>query len=142
MFRKARTVLLYHSLNDEVFTHEFIEAWKEKKRILLPVVSGDWLELREYSGIQQTTPGSYGITEPLGTPFTRYEEIDLVVVPGVAFDLRKNRLGRGKGYYDRLLPLVKAYKIGICFPFQVVEDIPVEEFDVCMDEIVCGKAIL
>ncbi len=140
-FRKARTVVLYHSLTDEVYTHEFIETWKEKKKILLPVVCGDCLELREYAGKAQTAQGCFGITEPLGTPFTEYDKIDLVIVPGVAFDRNKNRLGRGKGYYDKLLPLIKARKIGLCFPFQVVEQVPTEPLDIGMDDLIYGKCI-
>lgn len=67
--------------------------------------------------------------------FTNYASIDLAVIPGVAFDRSGNRLGRGKGYYDRLLPHIFAYKVGICFSFQLVEDIPTREFDARVDEI-------
>ena len=58
-------------------------------------------------------------------------------MPGVAFDSQGNRLGRGKGYYARLLPrLPQAYKIGLCFPFQRVEQVPAEPFDIRMDEVI------
>ena len=81
--------------------------------------------------------GAYGIEEPTGALFTDYATIDLVIVPGVAFDRDGNRLGRGKGYYDRLLPRIpSAYKVGICFPFQIVEEVPAEPFDIRMDEII------
>lgn len=136
-FRAAKTVLLYHSLPDEVDTHRFIRKWKEEKRILLPVVTGNDLELRLYTDAQSLTTGVYGIEEPVGAPFTDYAAIDLIIVPGVAFDRNGNRLGRGKGYYDRLLPRIpSAHKIGICFPFQIVEEIPTEPFDIRMDEII------
>ena len=137
-FRAANTVLLYHSLNDEVDTHEFIRKWSNKKRILLPVVVGDDLELRIYTGPENMSIcGVYGIEEPTGEAFTDYAAIDFIVVPGVAFDAKGNRLGRGKGYYDRLLPRIpSAYKAGICFPFQLVEEVPAESFDVRMDIII------
>lgn len=136
-FRSAQTVLLYHSLPDEVDTHPFIRKWSGKKRILLPVVQGEELELRIYKGEETLVTGAYGIGEPTGETFTDYAAIDLVLVPGVAFDRKGNRLGRGKGYYDRLLPhLPAARKIGICFPFQIVEEVPAESFDIRMDEIV------
>ena len=62
--------------------------------------------------------------------------IDLAIIPRVAFDVHGNRLGRGKGYYDRLLPrLPHTYKIGICFPFQLLEKVPTETQDVRMDEV-------
>ena len=81
--------------------------------------------------------GVYGIEEPTGEAFTDYAAIDFIVVPGVAFDAKGNRLGRGKGYYDRLLPRIPtAYKAGICFPFQLVEEVPAESFDVRMDIII------
>jgi 5-formyltetrahydrofolate cyclo-ligase len=81
--------------------------------------------------------GIYGIAEPTGEIFTDYAAIDFIVVPGVAFDAKGNRLGRGKGYYDRLLPRIpSAYKAGICFPFQLVEEVPAESFDIRMDIII------
>lgn len=136
-FRAANTILLYHSLKDEVDTHAFIRKWSREKRILLPVVTGDDLELRLYTGPEDLTVGAYGIEEPTGARFTDYAAIGLIVVPGVAFDRDGNRLGRGKGYYDRLLPRIpSAYKIGICFPFQLVDEVPAEPFDIRMDEII------
>lgn len=136
-FRAANTILLYHSLKDEVDTHAFIQKWSREKQILLPVVVGDDLELRLYTGPEDLAIGAYGIEEPTGALFTDYSAINLIVVPGVAFDRNGNRLGRGKGYYDRLLPRIpSAYKIGICFPYQVVDEVPAEPFDIRMDEII------
>ena len=118
-------------------THEFIRKWSREKRILLPVVVGDDLELRLYTGPEDLNPGAYGIEEPTGELFTDYADIDFIAVPGVAFDRNGNRLGRGKGYYDRLLPRIpSAHKAGICFPFQLVEEVPAEPFDIRMDEII------
>lgn len=137
MFRQAHTVLLYHSLPDEVGTHGFIRKWSTSKQVLLPVVIGNDLELRRYTEPELLRKGAYGIEEPIGQTFTDYASIDLAIVPGVAFDIFGNRLGRGKGYYDRLLPrLPHTYKIGICFPFQVLKEIPTEAQDVRMDEII------
>ncbi|WP_281643909.1 5-formyltetrahydrofolate cyclo-ligase [Bacteroides zoogleoformans] len=136
-FRAANTVLLYHSLKDEVDTHDFIRKWSRTKRILLPVVVGNDLELRVYNGPEGLISGAYDIKEPTGAPFCDYNSIDLILVPGVAFDRNGNRLGRGKGYYDRLLPNIpSAYKAGICFPYQLVEEVPSEPFDVRMDEVI------
>lgn len=129
--------MLYHSLPDEVDTHRFVEKWSAQKRVLLPQVVGDDLCLRCYTSAADMAVGAYGILEPVGELFTDYDAISLVVVPGVAFDAAGNRLGRGKGYYDRLLPrLTAAYKIGICFPFQLVDCVPAEPFDIRMDEII------
>ncbi|MBR8707982.1 5-formyltetrahydrofolate cyclo-ligase [Bacteroides pyogenes] len=135
VFQEAHTVLLYHSLKDEVNTHAFIEKWADKKKILLPVVAGENLELHAYTGPKDLRTGSYGISEPTGELFTAYETIDVAIIPGVAFDVNNHRLGRGKGYYDRLLPHIPAFKIGLCFPFQIIEDIPTEKTDISMDMI-------
>ena len=126
-------------MKDEVQTHSFIEKWSRTKRIVLPVVVGDVLELRLYTGPDDLATGAYGIAEPIGEPFTDYAAIGLVVVPGVAFDAEGHRLGRGKGYYDKLLPLIAAPKIGICFPFQLIEEVPAEPFDIRMDAVISGK---
>ena len=136
-FRQAHTILLYYSLPDEVQTHEFVERWSREKQIILPVVKGDELELRQYTGPQDLQKGSFGIEEPTGELYDTPEQIELTIVPGVSFDRNGNRLGRGKGYYDRLLPRIpSAYKAGICFPFQLVEEVPAEPFDIRMDEII------
>lgn len=134
-FIASKTVLLYHSLGDEVQTHAFVEKWHTYKKVLLPVVRGDILELRHYTGKECLQVGAYGIEEPTGQNFTSYDEIELGIIPGMSFDRQGNRLGRGKGYYDKLLPLLHSYNIGICYQFQARESIPAEPFDQRMDEV-------
>lgn len=139
-FQEAHTVLCYYSMPDEVGTHDFVERWRTKKCILLPVVKGDELELRRYTGPQDLQPGErYHIGEPTGEPFTDYASIDLTLVPGVAFDAEGNRLGRGKGYYDRLLPKLNSYNIGIAFDLQLVPRVPCEPFDRPLDAVLTDK---
>lgn len=134
-FLKAQTVFLYYSMPGEVDTHAFIDKWYGKKNIVLPVVCGDDLELRVYKGKEQMAISSYGILEPQGEPFTAYDQIDFAVIPGLAFDREGNRLGRGKGYYDRTLPLLNCYKIGVCFQFQLVDSVPTEPFDFVLNAV-------
>lgn len=141
-FVSAKTVLLFHSLPDEPCTHGFIEQWYTSKNILLPVVCGDFLELRRYDGVHSlSSTGVYNIGEPVeGALFTEYSSIDLVVLPGVAFDAYGHRLGRGKGYYDRLLShpdFANVYKMGVCFSFQSVDVVPAEAHDMLVDELLC-----
>lgn len=136
--RGARTVMLYYSLPDEVCTHTIVDSLlMSGKRILLPRVTGEGtMELRRYTGPRDLARGAYGIMEPTGDVFNDYASIDLAIVPGMAFDPSGNRMGRGKGYYDRFLPhLNNAYKIGVCFPFQIVQNIPTDKHDVRMDEV-------
>ena len=135
-FLNADNILLYYSLPDEVFTHKFIEKWFGKKKIILPVVIGNDLELREYSGKDCLKKGCFNIEEPQGKLWENTGTIDLAIIPGMSFDYNGNRLGRGKGFYDRLLSELSVYKIGICFGFQIWnEGIPAEEFDMIMDEV-------
>lgn len=135
-FRSADTILLYHALPDEPDISSILRKWSKNKKMLLPAVIGNELELRCYRSDSDMQQGAYGIQESTGEAFSQYDEIDLAIIPGVAFTHQGKRLGRGKGYYDRLLPKLKnAYKIGICFPFQIVDDIPAEEHDVTMDEV-------
>lgn len=135
LFQSAQTVCLYSSLADEVDTHALIEELKSQKRIVLPSVQGDDIVLHEYSSSDDLANGEYGILESQGRVFTDIESIDLVVVPGMAFDAEGNRLGRGKGYYDRFLSKVKAPKIGVCFPFQHFDSIPHDSHDIRMDDV-------
>lgn len=137
-WRNAHCVLLYHPLPDEVDVRPLIAAATEEgKRVVLPQVVGDDTVLRLYTSEQDLQPGAFGIMEPTGPLFTNYSSIDLAIIPGMAFDSRGNRLGRGKGYYDRLLArLPHARKVGICFPFQFVESIPADAHDIPMHEVV------
>ena len=138
-FKNAKNILLFHSLPDEVITHDFLNKWNKDKCLLLPVVNGDELELRYYEGDESLKTGSFGIREPQGKLFTEWDKIDMVLIPGIAFDRNNNRLGRGKGYYDRLLPKVSGVKIGVCFPCQLVESVPCEGWDVRVDRVITLK---
>lgn len=134
-----RTLMVYWPLKDEVDIRPLIDKLVEEGReVLLPKVTGDeTMILHRYTSRADLVEGAFHIMEPVGEPFTDYEAIDLALIPGVAFDAAGHRLGRGRGYYDRFLtacPLV--YKVGVCFPFQRVAEVPSEAHDVCMDEII------
>ena len=138
--QRAETILMYYSLPDEVNTHVYIDQLLEQgKKILLPkVIDEENMVIREYTGKHDLKEGAFHIMEPIGSlfPEERYQEIDLAIIPGMAFDGKRNRLGRGKGYYDRFLQKIpQVYKIGICFPFQLVDEIPTEKTDIKMDAI-------
>lgn len=136
-FQESKTVMMYWSMDDEVYTHDFIKKWANRKRIILPSVQGDQLILKEFTNIEGLTPGEkYGISEPDGPELSHPEQIDLIIVPGVAFDIKNNRMGRGKAYYDKTLSTLKAIKIGICFNFQLLEQVPTDPHDIKMDLII------
>lgn len=135
----AKTILMYYSLADEVDTHEAVDILvRQGKNVLLPrVLDGENMEIRTYGNSGDLAPGYYGIMEPTGKIYTCYENIDVIVVPGMAFDISGHRLGRGKGYYDRFLPKApRAYKIGVCFDFQKQETIPTDDYDITMDYVI------
>ena len=142
IFQKAGCIALYHAMNDEVRTSELIEEWHKKKTIVLPVISGDNINFHVYKGIDKITTGVSGIMEPTGTEQVCIEKIDLFIVPGVAFDRQCNRMGRGKGYYDRYLSDSNKPTIGICFDFQLFEQIPTEGHDIKMDMIITENVTL
>jgi 5-formyltetrahydrofolate cyclo-ligase len=137
-FQNASSILLYWAMADEVPTQAIVNKWYKEKAIYLPVINGDDLKIVRYLGGQSLVPGDkYGIPEPKGDAITNEEVIELVIVPGVAFDCNYNRMGRGAGYYDRILRRIPmAYKIGLAFDFQMVERVPVEPHDIKMDEII------
>jgi 5-formyltetrahydrofolate cyclo-ligase len=136
---EAHTIFLYYSLPGEVNTHLLVDILHDMgKRILLPVVIDSMnMEIREYCGTDSMKPGNMNIMEPVGKAYDEYEKIELALVPGMSFDSAGHRLGRGKGYYDRILAKMKnTYKIGVCFNFQKVKNVPVFPNDILMDEII------
>ncbi len=139
IFANSKNILHYWSIYNEVPTHNCINRWALTKKILLPVVHGDILLIKEFSGEENMIIGnSFGIKEPLGKIFEDFSSIDLAIIPGLAFDKNNNRMGRGKGFYDKLLKKLNIYKIGVCYDFQLFESIPVTSNDIKMDMIVCG----
>lgn len=134
-FKEAKIVMLYSSLPDEVQTLEFIERWRNEKRIILPTVVGDDIIPVELGEDIDFAIGDFDILEPQSEPYQG--SYDLIVVPGMAFDRKGNRIGRGKGYYDRFLSKHLTIKrIGICFNFQLVEEVPTEDNDIRMNEVI------
>ena len=136
-FQQAKTVLAYWSMAGEVFTHDFVKKWAKSKQMLLPVIEGDVMVIKEFNPEKPLVSGSLkGLLEPTGDTFTDTKRIDFIVVPGIGFDKQNNRLGRGKAYYDRFLKHTNAYKAGICFEFQLFDEIPADDSDIKMDRVV------
>jgi 5,10-methenyltetrahydrofolate synthetase len=133
------TLMSYWPLKDEVDIRPLTDRLvSEGHTVVLPkVIDGERMELRRYSSSTDLVEGAFHIMEPVGEPFTDYAVIDVALVPGVAFDAAGRRLGRGRGYYDRFLAACpQIYKIGVCFPFQRVAEVPSEAHDVTMDEVI------
>lgn len=136
-WKAAKTVLLYNPMKDELDISGLVQAaFSQGKQVLLPVVKGNDMFVRIVDEYSTYTKGSYGIWEPLGEDFIFYDRINLILVPGLAFDSKNYRLGHGKGYYDRFMVCcTNAYKLGVCFPFQYFDYIPTEAHDLQLDEV-------
>ena len=138
VFAESRTVGLFCALPDEPDLSSALERWRAAKRLVVPRVEGDAMRFFEYDP-RRLVPGAFGILEP--GPDARLcspGEIDLLLVPGVAFTAGGLRCGRGKGYYDRYLahPDFRGVRIGVCFAHQLVDALPAEPHDVRMDGVI------
>ncbi|MBX9584118.1 MAG: 5-formyltetrahydrofolate cyclo-ligase [Gemmataceae bacterium] len=143
-YRAAGTVMWYVDAGSEVRTrHTLPEALTHGKRVVVPwcVVETNELELFRLESMDELVEGAYKILEPreelrrLPAKVVRPEELDLVMVPGTAFDPRGGRMGQGKGYYDRLLARARpdAPLVALAFDCQLFDEIPVAPHDVFMD---------
>jgi len=148
IYKKAKTILFYASREDEVDTFSIMrEALKASKRVLLPRIEGEDLRIYEIKNLDRDLEkGVYDIFQPKKNrpPVENLKEIEVVVVPGLAFDREKNRLGRGKGYYDRFLKRLPSdtLKIGICFSFQLLDCLPHTSDDFKLDKIITDREII
>ena len=134
-FMVARKVLLYHSLADELSTREFMAEMDGCKQFFLPRVNGIDLEILPYDRTRMHL-GAFRIEEPDGDDTVDVGDIDLIIVPAVAFDRRGNRIGRGKGYYDRLLSRSRALTVGVCYDFQLFDEFETEQHDMPVDYVI------
>ena len=141
-FREAKTILLYYPIQNEVDVLPLIKKYKHEKTLLFPVSHRRAMTVHPYAGNAMMHRGKFGIPEPT-TP--AYEgEIDLVIVPAVAFDAKGRRLGRGGGYYDRFIKkLTHAELVGVGYDFQLVEEVPAARHDQHVHRIILpSKTIL
>jgi len=148
LFRNAQTILFYVSYDNEVFTHDMIkESMSMGKTVVVPksVTKDNTLILSKLTNWNDLKVGAYNILEPKQDTIKEIpaESIDLILVPGVVFDIHGNRIGHGKGYYDRLLnDTQKVSHIGLAFETQIVDAVPVEGHDLPVDIIVTEERII
>jgi len=152
-FENSKLIMCYMDFRNEVRTDELIRKCLEMgKKVAVPLVLNSAEGEREMMACEvrdfekEMKPGAYGILEPVRELVCDVwpEDIDLVVVPGVAFDERKYRIGYGAGYYDRFFRMTRedCKKIAIAFELQIVDKIPYEEHDVKLDMIITEKRII
>ncbi|MCH8004400.1 MAG: 5-formyltetrahydrofolate cyclo-ligase [Nanoarchaeota archaeon] len=149
-FKQSKNILFYVSFNNEVSTIEIIKELliNKEKNIIVPYVLKNnlILQLSELRNINELEPKTFGILEPKENYIREfnYKKIDLIILPGVAFDTKGHRIGYGYGYYDRFLKKLNknVVKIGFAFDFQLVEKIPEERHDVAVDIVVTEEKVL
>lgn len=141
-FLKAKIIFIFVSFGSEVDTHRLIEyALMKGKTVCVPKVSltKKTMDAVEINFLDDLKKSSYGILEPIyHDNLIEAEKIDLVIVPGLAFDVNGGRLGYGGGYYDKFFTKVNisVKKIGLAYSFQIIDKIPVCEHDVLLDGLI------
>lgn len=148
-FEKSSTVMCYVDFRNEVATGCFIGyCLKAGKKAAVPLVvdAGNMIAAEINCPEDDLEPGTFGVMEPKKCKLKEInpEEIDIIVVPGAVFDLDKNRIGYGAGFYDRFLPKLRrdCLKVGIAFDIQVVESVPVGEYDVPLELVITESRII
>ncbi len=154
-YQKCSKVFIYVSFRTEVDTQNIISrALLDQKKVYVPRVEGKKIEFYEIQSLKELIPSDYGILEPMPSEKNRYHScepydngvgmdyVNLMLLPGLAFDLRGNRIGYGAGYYDRFLTLYspsRFYKVALAFDLSIFKEIPAEEFDIKVDAILTPR---
>ncbi len=141
VFKKAKIVMFYVAFGGEVNTEEMIKKAKKIGKLICVPVSRKNRETMQpaiFEDHSKLKKGPYGVLEPVSEDLIRPEDLDLVVVPGLAFDKDGNRLGRGKGCYDRFLSKLprNTPSIGLAFDFQILPLIPTTKYDVNVKQVI------
>jgi 5-formyltetrahydrofolate cyclo-ligase len=138
LWRSSGAIAAFSALDGEP---DVLDPWPQDKRIALPRVAGAELTFHWIVRPAELQPGRFGVLEPAAEAPGAGSEFDLILIPGMAFDLRGGRLGRGRGYYDRFLAGARGLRLGVCFEDQIVEAVPSEAHDLRMDFVVTPSAI-
>lgn len=136
---QIESIALYAPIRNEVETKGLFSHLSSQKRVLYPRVKGERLEFVPVRSLADLSQGSYGVLEPEEGDQEDLGEIGAVVLPGVAFDLRGERIGFGKGFYDRTLAHYRGVKIGLGYDFQVLPEIPRDDHDVFCHLVITEK---
>lgn len=145
IYKSARVIMLYMPLGNETDTSEIIKrAFADGKSLVLPVTEEKTGKITAVAFEENTflEKGGFSVTEPKNSVEVKKSEIDVVIVPGIAFDKNGARVGFGKGCYDMFLADSRATKVGLCYEFQVFEEIPADLHDVKMDFILTETGLI
>ena len=137
-YRKAKSIYGYLSYNQEVRTMPILEqAQKDGKRVAVPKIIGDEMVFLWLDDLSKVELGYCNIPEPIENEPVAHDETALVLMPGLAFDREGHRIGYGGGFYDKFLAQEPNHPtVALCYDFQVVENLPTEEFDIPVDRVI------
>jgi len=141
----AQTIVGFSAIQKEIDPSELLAGARASgKRVGLPRVVDDVLALHEFRDVSELAEGAFGVLEPAASaPVIAPAEVDLVIVPGLAFDARGHRLGYGRAFYDRLLPgMTKAFRLGFAYDFQLVMELPNDAHDIPMHAVATDLRVL
>jgi 5-formyltetrahydrofolate cyclo-ligase len=144
-FEAAKRVALYKAIGGEVDLESlFARCWAMGKKTCIPVFNAELklYEMAEITAATEYVTGHYGIQEPVHPSLIPLDSIDLIAVPGVAFDAAGNRLGRGGGYYDRLLDGFAGFSVAVAFDFQLFPHVPRDAHDIPVDCVITPTKII
>lgn len=141
-FKEAKMVGFYVSLPGEVETILLIEQTLKTKKVAVPKVEGDMMNFYRISSLSDLQEGSFHVFEPITPYITHPRKMDLIIVPLLAFNQKKYRVGYGKGFYDKYLKDYKGHTIGLAFSWQKTEENFEEEFDFPLDVVITEKGVI
>jgi len=141
-YKEAKTIMIYVSFGKEVETHNLIKEALKTKTVLVPKVKEDQIIACKINTLDDLEQGAFGILEPKTSVEFSKKKIELIILPGIVFDKLGNRIGYGKGFYDKFLKNINATKIALAFDFKVLEQVPTRKYDIKMNIIVTEKNII
>lgn len=146
-YKSAKNICIYVNFKSEINTREIIAiALKDRKNIYVPRVKKNRkMEFIKINSLKDLEENKMGILEPkldLTESVEKVEKVDINVLPGLAFDLNRGRIGYGGGYYDRYFQNIECLKISLCYEIQIIEKIPMEKHDIQYDYLISEKGIL
>lgn len=143
-YQKSKVIALYSNISSEVETKELIKISLENKKVVLPKINKDnTMDFYEIKYLKDLEVGAFNIKEPKikNKKPIKKEEIDLMIIPGICFDKSKNRIGYGKGYYDKYLSNTNIKKIGLCYEEQITKEIKSDKTDISLDYLITEMKI-
>ena len=134
--KKANTILIYVSFNNEVDTLNIIKYFLGKKKVAVPKVNGNEMDFYYINSFNDLSKGSFNILEPTTSNKVTSFDNSICIVPGLCFDKENYRLGYGKGYYDMFLSNKNIYTIGLSYKETIIKKLPIDKYDIKLDKVI------